>query len=440
MSSTSDPRLPVAPGRRRAPPSVRAACRLFGALLLAAASSALAWPLSAAEDEAYRIGMGDTLRVSVFGEARLTGEFKVAPDGTIGYPLLGNVPVIGQTPAETGQQLGGRIAELLPLPSEPTVEVVEYAPVFVVGDVVSPGPYEFRPGIIAMELVAIAGGMMRSATVESQVTQLIASEREVADLRIAQFSAQAQRQRLLAEIAGTSMNVSELADSLVPAAVQERILANETALFEVRRDVLDGQRKMLNAQRASFDEEIASLTKSIALHEDELKLLQQEVDTQQGLFERGLTVKSRVSATQRELSQTRRDDLELRSFLARAHQRQLEVDQRQQELFDVRARENAELLKETDVQLARIEEQLIAAAATADALRARMSAAAGRVPQPPALSVIRAGPDGRTTYPVDELATLQPRDILRVVVEAPGATRRTTGLGARAGAATARTE
>ena len=107
----------------------------------------------------YTLGPGETVRVVVFGQTQLTGEFIVSDRGTISVPLLGDIPANNETADQLAQSISGALEDkkILLNPSV-SVEVVKYRPVFILGEVVKPGQYPYEPGMTALTLVAIAGG------------------------------------------------------------------------------------------------------------------------------------------------------------------------------------------------------------------------------------------------------------------------------------------
>jgi polysaccharide export outer membrane protein len=374
----------------------------------------------AAEGLSYRAGVGDLLNVLVYGDDKLSGRFRVGPTGTISYPLLGEIAVADLTPREIGQKLADALAERIPGGGAPSVEIAEFAPVFVLGNVDKPGPYQFRPGMIALELVALGGGERRPPSGQSGMLQLIAAEQELADLRIQRFSEEAKKARILAEIAGQGFNAQMPVGNgdLIPAETRRQLLDNEVALFEVRKRILADQEKALGAQHASYDQEIASLNESIVLHDEEVRLLEQEVATQDTLVQKGLAVQPRLLALKRELSATRRNALELRSYLARARQRQLEVEQKLGELKDERIRDNATVRAELDISTMRTDEKIAATIASMSELRSLLNDAREAGRRATVYTVTRLENGRYVTTTVGELDPLQPRDILRIEVPA----------------------
>jgi polysaccharide export outer membrane protein len=133
------------------------------------------------------------------------------------------------------------------------------------------------------------------------------------------------------------------------------MLEGERTLFDVRRNNMKAERQALEAQVASYGDEINTLQESIKLHDTEIQLLQENVDSSRSLVDRGLAAKSNLRDQERDLSATRRDALELASFLARARQNQLAMQQRIANLEEVRRSDAATSLQEVDLNLARME-------------------------------------------------------------------------------------
>ena len=107
----------------------------------------------------YRLGVGDRLRVVIFGEAQLTGDFQVDDQGRIVLPLLGSFDAIGRTPQELGASIaaGLKRRDLIRNP-DVTVTVMAYRPIYILGEVTRPGQYPYQPGMTLLTVVAIAGG------------------------------------------------------------------------------------------------------------------------------------------------------------------------------------------------------------------------------------------------------------------------------------------
>lgn len=107
----------------------------------------------------YTIGPGDRLKVTVFAEPDLSGEFQVAGDGTLSLPLAGETQAAGLTADGVRQRIAGQLASggFVRDPNV-AVEVVGYRPFNVFGEVRDAGQYEYRPGMTVRDAIAMAGG------------------------------------------------------------------------------------------------------------------------------------------------------------------------------------------------------------------------------------------------------------------------------------------
>jgi protein involved in polysaccharide export with SLBB domain len=107
----------------------------------------------------YRLGSGDMLRITIYGEEKLTGEYRVGDDGTVALPLIGAVPASGKTTAELNERIAARFtsAGLLQKPNVAS-EVIAYRPFFILGEVQKPGQYPFIPGMTVRQAIATANG------------------------------------------------------------------------------------------------------------------------------------------------------------------------------------------------------------------------------------------------------------------------------------------
>jgi len=106
----------------------------------------------------YRLGAADKVRVNVFGEEALTGEFIVGGSGKVSMPLLGEVQAAGLTIS----QFQNEIAEALKQGyiNEPRVsaEVLNYRPFYILGEVNKPGEYPYTNNLTVLNAVATAEG------------------------------------------------------------------------------------------------------------------------------------------------------------------------------------------------------------------------------------------------------------------------------------------
>jgi polysaccharide export outer membrane protein len=127
----------------------------LAAIFLFVACASAAW---AESGYVYQMGAGDRLKIVTYGEEKLTGEFVVSGEGVVAFPLVGDVPARGRTVADFRADLVARLSrEFLRNPSV-TVDVVNFRPVYVLGEVAKPGEFPFAENMTVYTLVAKAGG------------------------------------------------------------------------------------------------------------------------------------------------------------------------------------------------------------------------------------------------------------------------------------------
>src|SRR6266446_2903574 len=118
-----------------------------------------------------RLAAGDKLRVTVFGEDKLSGEYQVDSAGSLSLPLAGTIQGAGLTKAELEQALTAKLkSEYLRNPKV-TVDVVSFRPFYVLGEVQKPGEYQFRSGLNVLSALAIAGGATYRASTSKVLIQ-----------------------------------------------------------------------------------------------------------------------------------------------------------------------------------------------------------------------------------------------------------------------------
>jgi polysaccharide export outer membrane protein len=109
-------------------------------------------------DDLYRLGPGDKLRIIVFGENELSGEFFVDDSGAIDLPLIGDIPATGVTVGEFEDRVVARFKEGYLRDPKVSIEVLNYRPFFIIGEVRNGGEYPYKSGLTIQDAVAMAGG------------------------------------------------------------------------------------------------------------------------------------------------------------------------------------------------------------------------------------------------------------------------------------------
>ncbi|HEY1722416.1 MAG TPA: polysaccharide biosynthesis/export family protein [Magnetospirillaceae bacterium] len=106
----------------------------------------------------YQLGSGDHVRVSVYGQADMTGEYLVDGSGEIAFPLIGRLHVGGMTGDQVAAAIEHKLSPDYLKDPHVSVEVLTYRPFYIVGEVKTPGSYAYVSGMTVLNAVALAGG------------------------------------------------------------------------------------------------------------------------------------------------------------------------------------------------------------------------------------------------------------------------------------------
>jgi len=114
--------------------------------------------LAAAAIASPKLRPGDKIRVTVYGEDKLSGDYQIDQSGQISLPLAGTVKAVDLTQAELEQALAKKFrTEYLRNPKV-TVTIATLRPFYMMGEVEKPGEYPYRSGLNVLTALAIAGG------------------------------------------------------------------------------------------------------------------------------------------------------------------------------------------------------------------------------------------------------------------------------------------
>ncbi|MEM7620105.1 MAG: polysaccharide biosynthesis/export family protein [Pseudomonadota bacterium] len=107
---------------------------------------------------AYRLGAGDKIRLIIFKEPDLSGEFDVDGNGIVSLPLIGQVSAKNVTLRELEQKIATKFQNGYLKDPKVSIEVLNYRPFFILGEVKKGGEYPFKAGLTVRDAVAMAGG------------------------------------------------------------------------------------------------------------------------------------------------------------------------------------------------------------------------------------------------------------------------------------------
>jgi protein involved in polysaccharide export with SLBB domain len=151
--------------------------RLLAILLLLTSGCALfsaASPPPAPEDDFFvvfdeRLGVDDVFDIRVVGENEISGSYRVGADGTIDFPYIGRLTVLGMRPNEVQEEVTKRLRAGYYRNPQVAVLVKEWnsRKLVVLGKVQKPGPVSYFPKMTIVDAIAAAGGFADTAAKNS---------------------------------------------------------------------------------------------------------------------------------------------------------------------------------------------------------------------------------------------------------------------------------
>ena len=108
--------------------------------------------------QAYILGPNDRIRVKVFGEQDITGEYEVDSGGYVSIPLAGHVRAAGLTTRQVERAIVSALSKGIVRDPRVNVEIALYRPYYILGEVKKSGEYPYRVGLTVLDAVASAGG------------------------------------------------------------------------------------------------------------------------------------------------------------------------------------------------------------------------------------------------------------------------------------------
>lgn len=270
----------------------------------------------------------------------LGGEYTVSDEGVVFLPFLGSLSVGNRDSASLTDEIGKRLQEKIGLVQPPavTIEILEYPPIYVVGDVTTPGEYKFRPGLTVLQSLAMSGGPLRDKSQQQTQSIRLASELREIDHSIVRSAAKLSR--LEAEMDGAKEITFDQ-----PPGIDQRYTAGidneERVIFQARANALDRQSKALTELRDLLNTEIATLAEKLSGADDNIKSVEEQLSSVKSLVEKGLALSSRQLDLERLLTTYRSDRLDLVTAIMRGRQAISETTRNLEGLSDTRRSEVA---------------------------------------------------------------------------------------------------
>lgn len=128
---------------------------------------------------AYALGAGDKLRINVFGQPDLSGEFEVDGSGSISMPLIGQITAAGVDTPTLERTIAAKLDGDFILNPKVSAEVINYRPFYILGEVGQAGEYPYTSRLTVKNAVAAAGGFSYRANEKIVFIKHIDSSEEI---------------------------------------------------------------------------------------------------------------------------------------------------------------------------------------------------------------------------------------------------------------------
>ncbi len=352
--------------RREAMTSLGRCCaRALLPILMAGALVSAPVAAAFAGEAGYRLGPEDKVRLKVF-EWRpsqdlvfewkaLNDEFTVNATGMLSIPLAGDVPVQGLQLEQVSRLVAERLRQHMGLsvPPDASVDIVQYRPFYVAGDVAHPGHFPYHPGLTVLEAVAIAGGVLRSGDpgLMRLGREVISGEGELTQFAQDTNAFRIREARLQAEVDGIDHIVlpPDLRRPLTGRGSE--VLKAETTIFEARLLALRTQTEALTGLKAFLAKEVESIDAQLVTVDTQMQLINKELTSVTSLVDKGMAVAPRQLALERSVAQTQSDRLGMQTSKLRVQEEISKTDIALIQLTNSRSTDASIELRDTQLKL-----------------------------------------------------------------------------------------
>jgi protein involved in polysaccharide export with SLBB domain len=386
---------------------------------------------------AYELGPMDaiTLRAVIWNNAALTfqnidaisGTYTINSDGRVMLPIIGGVVAAGTVADDLAERVAVALMGRMGSREAPSVaiEVTSYRPVFVLGEVARPGEYDFRPGMRAVQLLALAGGYYRLSEIDGGRLELdslrVSGGLQELDVNLAMLHV--RKTRLEAEAAGqTSFDVTDGLSHPGGAPALAGILAREREIFDTQRESHALEIESLESTQTLLERERTVLTQKLEGIVHQVAIMAEAVGNLEALLERGLTRSPALLNSQRALFELEARELDAENQIFRASQSLTEVERDLNQVIQNKTRENLTQLQainaEIDQMTARRETQRSVLAVTYSAASLLNADEAAELI--PVFRIARTVDGAFVTETVTSDAVLRPLDTLEISWTVPG--------------------
>src|SRR5689334_13815573 len=240
----------------------------------------------------YKLGVSDRVKIKVQEWPDLAGEYTVTADGMVSLPLIGNIKVLGLRLDDLAREISDRLQRRSDRAERPlaAVEIAQYRPFAITGDVQRPGEFPYRPGLTVLQAVSIAGGYYRPEL------GLLRLGRDVVTHRGELRAQSAKLNRLLAREARLSATLDGRQDISFPPELMKMkddltistIMKNEQTALTLANEVKRSEQASYENIKTLYNNEIETLHGQIKALTQETDSIETQLKEMRSMAARGL--------------------------------------------------------------------------------------------------------------------------------------------------------
>ena len=393
--------------RRFTPPGI-----VFLAQALALVSCLVSNPAWSETD--YRLGAGDSLRITVYERPDLSATYVIGPSGDLSLPSVGELAVNGLTAAS----LETLISEKLGLKHDEdnhwvSVEITAFRPFFIVGSVRSPGSYPYVNHMTVLHAISLAGGY-KTFELDNYTdrAELAAAREKLRKLKVSLVSSLLRKARLTAEYQNDEeVSFPSEAYYYVDEGILEELKSSEVQIFTDRIASAKMQKDALEIAKENYNTEIRAHRQHFKLAVRQSELLTEEIKSLSNSGP-GVVPHAYILSLERAVTEVEGTKSEVDAYIARAKQQLAALELQLVALDQDRKVELAKMLQTTTVDIVTtkisIQEMEHVLGTTSSGSRSSPPEKANDI------TIVRAALNGLIEVQATELTPVEPGDVIKV--------------------------
>jgi len=389
------------------------------ALSLVVILAALPAPARAVD---FRLGVSDRVKIKVQEWPDITGEYTVNADGAVSLPLIGNINAAGLRPSELGQQISDRLKERSGGSEQvlTAVEIAQYRPFAIMGDVQRPGQYPYRPGLTVLEAVSIAGGYYRPELGLLRLGRDVAlASGDINTQKIKLNRLIVHEARLSAALAGREdfplpPELSKLKDDPETSA----IMKNEQAALSLESEMKQNELASFETIKSLYQNEIGTLHGQVQALSEEKESIGTQLSQLRSMAAKGLALSPTVFALERSFAQVSNEQMSAETAIVRANENITLGEQRMTQFQQERSRLNSKDLQQTRDTIAETRVKIETATLVLDEAQTSAPAEAHELRsqdhERPDLTIFRRDGEAIRQVVAGETTLVAPDDVIKI--------------------------